>query len=137
MLKEPESMDQLVYLTRRIIGNGQVMCWVPREQCPKCKKALMGKPKEKGKVKIRAPEYVCPSCGYAVEKKAYEDSLTACVKYTCPNCKFEGEAQVPFKRKSINGVQTLRIQCSKCGVNIDITKKMKEAGKKGESDDDE
>lgn len=97
---------------------------------------MMGKPKdEKGKVKIRAKEYVCPECNYTVEKDAYEKGLTANIKYTCPHCKFEGEAQVPFHRKKVqifdeesqkkNLVEVLRFQCSKCGKNIDITKKMK------------
>ncbi|MFH1506578.1 MAG: hypothetical protein ABIE94_06355 [archaeon] len=130
-LKEPESMDECIYYTRRVIGNCKVLCWVLKEECPKCHKAMMGKPKgDKGKVKIRAKEYTCPECGYTVEKKEYEETLKASVKYTCPNCKFEGEIQVPFKRKSIQGVQTIRVQCEKCNADIDITKKMKEPKKK-------
>ena len=126
-LKEPESMDELVYFTRRVIGNGKVMAWVHRQKCEKCGKALMGKPAgSDGSVKIRAKEYTCPECGHTVEKNEYEESLTASIKYTCPECKFEGEAEIPFKRKNINGVQTLRFRCGKCGSNIDVTKKMKE-----------
>ena len=125
-LKEPESMEELIYFTRRGIGDGKVMAWVNKNKCPKCGKALMGKPKDKGKVKIRAKEYVCPECGHTEEKKEHEETLTCSIKYTCPSCSFEGEAEVPFKRKKIDGVDTIRIQCEKCGVNIDITKKMKE-----------
>jgi len=131
MLKEPENMDELIYFTRRAVGNGKIVCWVSKEKCPKCHKELMGKPKdEKGKTKIRAKEYVCPACGYTVEKKEYEETLTASVKYTCSSCKYQGEIQIPFKRKSTQGVQTLRFPCEKCGANIDITKKMKEPKKK-------
>ncbi len=130
MLKRPESMDELVYYTSRTIGNGEVTLWVFRQICPKCKKGVMGKPTEKGKVKMRAKEYVCPECGNAVEKDEYEESLTANVDYTCPECKHKAEVQIPFKRKSIDGVQTIRIKCDKCGTNIDVTKKMKNPKKR-------
>lgn len=137
-LKEPESMEEIVYFTNRTIGEGKAMTWVFKKECPKCGKAKMGKPKdEKGKVAIRAKEYICPACNYTVEKTEYEESLDCNVKYTCPSCKFEGEKVVPFKRKNINGVPTIRIQCGKCNANIDITKKMKAAKKKGEAVDDD
>ncbi len=129
MLKKPESMDECVYFTQRDIGRGEATVWAPRQDCPKCKKALMGKPRDsKGKVKTRANEYVCPKCSYKVGKQEYEDSLTAFAEYRCPDCNFEGEAQIQFKRKNIGGVPTLRFQCSKCRANIDITKKLKEKG---------
>ncbi|MBN2454259.1 hypothetical protein JXB11_01810 [Candidatus Woesearchaeota archaeon] len=130
-LKKPASMEECIYFTQRTIGKGEVMVWVFKQQCPKCKKALMGKPRDKkGKVLTRAKEYACPKCGYTVGKEEHENSLMACVEYTCPACGFKGEKQAPFKRKLIDGVQTLRIQCEKCSANIDITKKMKEAKKK-------
>lgn len=126
-LQQPESVEECVYFTRRTIGNGKVMVWVFKQKCPACGKGVMGKPRdEKGKVSIRAKEYVCPECGHSVEKTECEESLTANVSYTCPHCRYEGEAQAPFKRKSIKGVQALRVQCGKCHGNIDITKKMKE-----------
>ena len=126
MLKKPESMEECIYFTRRSIDNGEVTAWVFRKLCPKCGKGLMGKPRDKeGNVKIRAKEYVCPKCGYTVKKKEYEESLTANIEYTCPHCGHKGEIQVPFKRKKMAGVDTLRFQCQKCGKNIDITKKMK------------
>lgn len=129
-LELPESMDELVYWTNRTIGDGKVTCWVERQECPKCHKALMGKPRgDNGKIKVRAKEYVCPECGNTAEKQEYEDTLTASCIYTCPECKKKGDVQVPFQRKSIQGVQTLRINCEFCNANIDITKKMKE--KKG------
>ncbi|MFH1072074.1 MAG: hypothetical protein V1743_01450 [Nanoarchaeota archaeon] len=137
-LRFPDSMDEVIYFTRRLIGlKGKVVCWVFKEDCPKCKKAKMGKPKENGKVKIRAKEYVCPSCKYTVEKVAYEDTLTASIQYTCPKCGNAGELEAPFKRKSIEGVKTIRVQCQKCKANIDITKKMKSPKKKGGEDMDE
>lgn len=135
-LQIPESMDEIVYWTNRTIDSGKVMVWAPRQDCPKCKKAKMGKPVgEEGNVKIRAKEYVCPACKYTVEKEAYEESLTANVIYTCPSCQFQGEYTGPFKRKNIEGALTFRFQCSKCGKNIDVTKKMKEKKKKGSGDD--
>ena len=130
-------MEECVYFTNRDIGEkGHIIAWVFRQECPKCHKALMGKPRDKkGKVMIRAKEYVCPECGYTVAKEEYEETLTVNIKYKCPHCDFEGEAQIPFKRKKImivdeitgkkKPVDALRFQCEKCGKNIDITKKMK------------
>lgn len=127
-IRQPESMDELVYFTRRDIGdNGKVMVWVFRQLCPECKKGIMGKPMDKktGKIKTRSTAYACPECGYEAEKKEYEDSLAACVSYTCPHCGNTDEVEVPFRRKNIGGVPTLRVKCGKCGGNIDVKKKMK------------
>lgn len=137
LLKEPASMDECVYFTNRIIGNGKIKAWVFREKCPKCSKGVMGKPKDKktGKAKIRAEEYTCPDCGHTVNKQEYEDTLTANIKYTCPHCNHQGETQQSFKRKKIQrideetgkkqSIDAIRFQCEKCKNNIDITKKMK------------
>ena len=129
-LKQPKSMDELVYFTKRNIDDGYVKAWVFREVCPKCGKALMGKPKDKnGKVKVRAAIYECPECGYTVPKKEYEESLKVNISYTCPKCKFEGETQIPFKRKKVKGVDALVFYCEKCNEKILIKKKMKELKK--------
>ncbi|MEM4637918.1 MAG: hypothetical protein QXK76_02765 [Candidatus Woesearchaeota archaeon] len=136
-LIEPKSMEECVYFTNRVIGeklNGSVRCWVFKEKCPKCGKALMGKPVENGKIKIRATEYVCSNCGYSEEKKSYEEKLTANIDYVCPKCNYHGQKQIPFKRKVIMGVKTLRFNCEKCNETIDITKKMKEIKKKNKYD---
>jgi len=131
-LKVPESTEGLVYITNRFLDNdGQVMCWVEKKLCPKCKQATMGKPLgPEGKPKIRAKEYVCQKCQYTEEKKAYEESLTANIIYTCPKCKHHSELQMPFKRKKIQGADALIFLCQKCGEKIYITKKMKEIGEK-------
>jgi predicted RNA-binding Zn-ribbon protein involved in translation (DUF1610 family) len=130
MLKKPTSMDEVAYYTSRDLGNGEITVWVFRQLCPKCKQAQMGKPVDKGKIKIRASEYVCPACNYTVEKEAYEDTLTASAEYTCPECGAKGEAEIPFKRKSVEGTKALRFTCSKCGAKLDVTQKMKEKKKK-------
>jgi ssDNA-binding Zn-finger/Zn-ribbon topoisomerase 1 len=130
-------MDECVYYTSRDLWNGDVTVWVLRKPCPKCGKALMEKPRgDDGKLKIRAQEYTCPACHYTVQKEEYEDTLTACADYTCPECRAKGESEVPFKRKSIAGVKTLRFICAKCKANIDVTQKMKEPKKKGKPADD-
>lgn len=139
-LKFPDSMDECVYFTRRADGKAKQVAWVFKEKCPKCKKALMGKPQEDGKVKIRAKEYVCPNCGHAEEKTAYEEGLTANVQYTCGKCSHSGEIQIPYKRKNVDGVKALVFECGKCKERILITKKMKDPKKKGQAamdDDDE
>jgi predicted RNA-binding Zn-ribbon protein involved in translation (DUF1610 family) len=126
-LQDPDNMEELVYFTNRELEEGgEVKCWVRRRECPKCGQGLMGKPRDKktGGVKVRARIYVCPDCGFSMNKKEYEETLTAEVRYTCPHCGKEGEAATPFKRKKIKGVETLRITCEHCGETIDITKKM-------------
>ena len=105
----PESMDELVYFTNRKFDNGKVTCWVYRNDCPKCGKAKMGKPKDEktGKPKIRAKEYVCEACGNTIEKKEYEETLNAQAIYDCPHCQNHGEIEIPFKRKKFMGVDAL------------------------------
>ncbi len=129
MVKEPESMDEIIYFTRRAVGNGKAMAWVYKKECPQCHKAKMGKPVEGGKVKIRAKEYVCPECGFTEEKKQHEESLTLEAKYTCPHCGKEGEGTTEYKRKTFEGVKACVVVCQHCEGKIGITKKMKE-GKK-------
>lgn len=129
-LIEPKSMDECVYFTNRVLDNNcYATAWVFRGKCTKCQKGMMGKPiGPDGKVKIRAKEYSCPSCHYTINKEEYEDTLTCNIKYKCPKCNFEGETQIPFKRKKVQGVDTLTIECEKCKNKIYITKKMKQIG---------
>ncbi len=137
-LKQPKSMKELVYFTRRkILPDGKVKVWVFRELCPKCKKAYMGKPidPKTKKPKMRAKEYQCPECGFKMEAQEYEDTLTANIEYTCPKCKKSGEIQVPFKRKKVTivdektgkkaRVDAIVFTCDYCGFQINVTKKMK------------
>lgn len=125
-LRVPQSMDECIYFSNRDIGTGKVQAWVYRKDCPKCKKDKMGKPVVKGKVKTRAEEYVCPSCGYTEEKKEHEESLTLEAKFTCPHCGKEGEGTTQYKRKSYQGVQSYVVECPHCHGKIAITKKLKE-----------
>ena len=121
-------MEECVYFTNRDIGeSGHVLAWVFRDYCPECGKELMQKPTDKkGKVKVRAKEYVCPACGFSLPKEEFEPRLVLNVAYTCPHCGHEGEKQAPYKRKKIKGVDTIRVECDSCKKNIDITKKMKD-----------
>jgi len=129
-LKQPESMDECIYFTRRVTDKGKIVAWVFKEDCPKCGKALMGKPVEKGKVKIRAKDYVCPECNHSVEKKEYEETLTANIEYACPHCGNLGEQQTPYKWKTYQGVKAIVFNCDKCKEKISVTKKMKLAKEK-------
>lgn len=138
-LKHPTSMEECVYFTRRTIAKakGKIKAWVFKQLCPKCKKALMQKPRDPKtrKPKIKSKEYICPKCGFKLEKKQYEESLICNIEYICPHCSFSGETRIPFKRKKIQifdeeeqkkkTVDSLRFQCQKCKKNIDITKKIK------------
>lgn len=131
-LRFPDSMDECIYFTNRRIGEGKVIAWVFKEDCPKCKKAKMGKPKnpKTGKPKIRATEYICPACNHTIPKKEYEETLSVNIQYTCPECKHEGELTTPFKRKTYKGVSSVIFECQSCNAKIPITKKMKAPKKK-------
>jgi hypothetical protein len=130
-------MDECVYFTNRIIGDGKIKAWVLREQCPKCRNGLMQKPRDPktGKYKLRAKEYVCPSCQYQAPIEEYEGTLTMSVLYTCPRCKKSGEIQVPFKRKKAKMfdeekqkevmVDAVQFSCQFCQEKIYVTKKMR------------
>ncbi len=136
-MREPESMDECVYHTIRNTGGNSIRAWVFKEKCPKCKKALMGKPKDEktGKAKIRAKEYQCPECKHTEEREEYEDKLTCNVQYECGKCKHKGEIQVPFKRKKVKRfdeeegkdklVEAVLFECQKCKEKMYLTKKMK------------
>lgn len=121
-------MDELVYFSRRTLADdkGKAIAWVRKMQCPKCKKGLMGKPVEKGKIKVRATEYVCPSCKYSESKKDHEVNLSAEIIYDCPfpACKKHGEATVPFARKSFYGKKAVVFICAGCNEKLGITKKL-------------
>ena len=125
VLRIPLSMNECIYFTNRSIDNGEVMAWVYRKDCPKCKKVKMGKPIVKGKVKTRAEEYECPACGYREEKKEHEESLQLEAKYTCPYCGKKGESVGQYKRKSYQGVQSFVVACQHCQKIIPLTKKLK------------
>ena len=134
-MKEPASMEECIYFTNRVTDKGKLKAWVFKEKCPKCGLGLMGKPVEKGKIKIRAKEYICPECKYTIDKDKYEPTLLVNIKYTCPYCSNPGEISIPFVRKKVaftdettgkkQLVESMRFQCQKCSKNIDITKKMK------------
>ncbi|MFC1691852.1 hypothetical protein ACFL0W_06760 [Nanoarchaeota archaeon] len=134
MVTEPTSMEDLVYFTNRTIsdGKGKIKAWVYRNDCPKCGKAKMSKPKDEktGKPKIRAKEYVCPECGNTVEKEEYEPTLSCEIKFTCPHCGKEGETETQYKRKTFEGVPAVVFECTECGKKIGISKKMKAPKKK-------
>lgn len=136
-LKKPKSMDECIYFTNRSKGKGKTKAWVFKKTCPKCKDGVMAKPRDPktGKPKIRAKEYVCLKCSFTEEKKEHEESLNACIIYTCPSCVHEGEAEIPYKRKTVqiideetgkkSSAKALQFLCEKCKEKINITKKMK------------
>jgi predicted RNA-binding Zn-ribbon protein involved in translation (DUF1610 family) len=132
-LKVPESMEECLYFTNRSIGEkGNILAWVYRKECPKCKKAKMGKPvnPKTGRPKPRSLEYVCPGCGFTEEKAEHESTLTLEAQYTCPECGKDGEGSTPYVRKTFKGVKAFVIECEHCQAKIPVTKKLKEIKKK-------
>jgi len=132
-ITEPESMDDLLYFTRRALDNdGKIMAWVYKPVCSKCGKEKMGKPLDpkKGTVKIRALEYICPGCGFTISKDELEPTLTVEIIYTCPHCKKSGETTTLYKRKKFMGADSYIFECNDCHQKIGITKKMKKLKEK-------
>jgi len=120
-IKIPKSMDECLYFTNR----DNVLAWVYRKTCPKCKKVKMGKPVEKGKVKTKADYYECPSCKYQENKAEHEASVKLEVQYTCPKCKKKGESTGEYKRKVYQTISSYLVECQHCGEKIPLTKKLK------------
>ena len=103
-IKEPESMDELVYFTKRVLGkDGKAMAWVYREDCPECSKAKMGKPidPKTKKPKTRATFYECPECKHTIPKQEYEDSLQCQIKYTCDHNNLECNNNISYGQEVI------------------------------------
>ncbi len=132
-IRKPKSMSELVYFTRRNDEFGQVKVYVFKEKCTECDKTYMGKPvnPKTGKVKSRSKEYICSECDHSVEKEKYEDSLTACIEYTCPEG-HSGEIEIPFERKRlpIKNPKTgknkykpgIKFDCETCNFEIKVVK---------------
>jgi len=86
----------------------------------------MGKPVDPKtkKIKVRAAEYVCESCGVVEEKQAHEKKLSVMIIYECPFCKHKGETTVPFARKSWYGKKAVVFSCAGCSEKLGVTKKL-------------
>lgn len=132
IVTEPNSMDECFYFTNRLTEDSYIRAWVYKPDCPKCKKAKLGKPinPKTGRAKIRSKEYVCPACHAVFQKEDIDSELTVEIKYKCANCGNEGDATTEFKRKKWQGVDAYIFQCSKCNEKIGVTKKMKDPKKK-------
>ena len=130
-LKKPESMEECIYFTNRIIGSGRAMAWVFRKECPKCGKDVLRKPLSKsGKPDKKSPVYACRSCHYEEKNEDVENSLVVNIEYKCPYCGNDGGASSKYERKSFEGVPSYIFECQKCKKKIGITKKLKEGKKK-------
>ncbi len=129
-LKEPESMEELFYFTRRKLENdGWVKAWVYRPEAP-TGKGLLSKPVDEktGKPKVRSNIYVDDEGNeYPVEE--INPTLKLEIKYKSPYNGEEGETTIPYKRKTYQGVPAFVFQDSE-GNKIPITKKMKQPKKK-------
>ena len=137
-ITQPKSMDECVYYTLRTMGDkGKVRAWILRSSCPKCKQALMTKPRDPktGNFKIRATEYVCPKCNFTINEDEYAQTLNPQAIYTCQKCGNNGDVEMLAKRKKVKifdeeeqkekTADAYQFLCSKCSEKINVTKKMK------------
>ena len=137
-LKIPESMNECLYFTNRSNDNGKIMAWVLRKDCPKCKKAKMGKPiKKNGKVDKKADYYECPACKYQESEDQIGKGLHLSIIYTCPKCNNQGETTTEYQRKPYQGVKAYVFNCQKCNEKLGITQKLKEPKKKKSKEEEE
>jgi len=128
---KPNSMDDCIYFTNRMSGEGNATAWVYRKECPKCKKNTIGKPiKKNGKVDKKATYYECEICKYQESIEEVENSLRVEIQYKCPHCGNEGETTTEYKRTTFEGVPSFIFECGKCNKKIGITKKLKKSKKK-------
>jgi len=123
MVKEPESMDDLLYFTRRKLDNdGWVHAWVWRPKSPAGNPMGKEKDSKTGRPKVRSKMLVDPKTGYEI---SIDDvNLQVEIKYKSPHDGSEGETTVPFKWKTYQGVKSI-VFTDKAGNKIPITKKMK------------
>lgn len=130
-LEQPQSMDELVYFTRRTVFDGRAIAWVFKKPCPECGEARMEKPinPKTGKKKTRAKTYECPECGYSEKSKKYEAGLEVNVHYICPHCQHEGDAVTDYDRRTYMGEKSFVFKCEECWQEIPITKKVKKPKK--------
>ena len=130
-LKKPDSMDECLYFTNRIMGEGYATAWVYRKMCPKCKKDRLGKPlKKNGKTDKKAPYYDCKKCGYQENNDEVEKNLDLEIEYKCQHCGNEGMTTSKYERKTFEGIPSYVFSCEKCNKTIGLTKKMKERKKR-------
>ena len=131
--RKPESMDECVYFTNRKNDFGRQIAWVFRVDCPECGEGKMGKPKKDGgksKRKTRSKKYVCDECGYESKIEEFEDDFELIVEYECAACGYHGMAKTEYKRSSYKGTKSYKFECEECGLEIPISKKMKDVDKK-------
>ena len=129
-LPQPESMDDLMYFTRRTVFDGRVVAWVFKPECPACGEAQMRKPRNKdGKPKTRSKTYVCPACEHEEKKSDVKANATVNVHYICPHCEHEGDATTDYKRRTYMGKKSFVFQCAECWQEIPITKRVKQPKK--------
>lgn len=124
-IKEPESMDDLFYFTNRVLENGGwAKAWVYKPIAPSGKGKLQ-KPKDPktGRPKVRSTVYVDDE-GNEYPREEIDPTLSVEIKYKSPFTGNEGEATVPYKRKTWQGVPAFVFE-DDAGNKIGITKKMK------------
>ncbi len=127
-IEEPESMENLMYVTNRRLGDGKIMAWTYRVDCPECDEEYLTKPSKKtGKgPNTRAKKYTCDNCGFEMPEEDVRDAAVLQAKYTCPHCGEKGTAETDYKREKYKGTKAYIFTCEHCDEEIPLTKKMKE-----------
>ena len=126
-LKQPQSMDELMYFSRRTVMDGRVVAWVFKPQCPECGDDRLEKPTnpKTGKKKTRSSKFVCETCGYEEKKKKTEERATVNIHYICPHCEHEGDTTTKYDRRTYLGKKAFVFKCDECWQEIPITKRVK------------
>jgi predicted RNA-binding Zn-ribbon protein involved in translation (DUF1610 family) len=124
----PDSIDDILNFTNRKLPDGtKIVAYVPRQICPECKKADMGKPinEKTGRPKIRSKTYECPECGYEEPKQSHEDSCEVIVQYTNPEGTELKKTTASYERKTWRGMKSIIFHNEFLDERFGITKRMK------------
>jgi transcription elongation factor Elf1 len=127
-LNEPEDMSNLVYFTNRKLGDGKIMAWAERPDCPECQEAQLSKPEKKTGPgpNTRAKKYTCNNCDFEMHEDDLREVCTLKATYTCPHCGEEGESTGEYERTKYQGTKAYVLECEHCDGRLPLTKKMKD-----------
>jgi len=137
MLTKPNDIEELLYFSQRDFDEGgEFKAWVFKPTCEKCGAKLGFKGKGSKcpdcgentlrKKSARSKEFYCNTCetkknalvceGCNTGFRKDDLNLQMNIEYTCPHCKEQLEAQIPWKKKG----KSIIFKCIKCDGKLTI-----------------
>ena len=124
-LKDPKSMEDCFYFTRRKLEKGSIVAWVLKPIGPHG--GLLQRPlnPKSGKVMKKSEVYVERGTDYEVPCKEIDPTLKVQIRYECPECAKAGETTAPYVWKTYKGAKSIIFYCNDCEAKLGISKKLK------------